>query len=67
MGDPDPKMMFTSPVGPWHDHFAWLPVRTYDRRLVWLRWVRRRAMQKHQYLTGGPDFSWQYHREQANG
>ena len=57
---PNPKMMFTSPVGEWHRWFAWKPVRTYDQRLVWLRIVGRRCMQKHQYLQGGPDFSWQY-------
>lgn len=61
LADPEPKMMFTDPVGPWHWWFAWHPVRTFDQRLVWLRWCRRRCMQKHQYLYGGPDFSWQYH------
>jgi hypothetical protein len=63
MTDPNPRMMFVDAVGPWHDHFAWLPVYTYDQRLFWLCWVRRRCMQKHTYLDGGPDFSWQYHRE----
>lgn len=58
--DADPKMMFTDPVGPWHWWFAWRPVQTYDQRFLWLRWCRRRWMQKHQYLQGGPDFSWQY-------
>jgi hypothetical protein len=61
MTDPDPKMMFIDPVGDWHWWFAWHPVRSYDQRFIWLRWCRRRCMQKHQYLTGGPDFSWQYH------
>ncbi|MGV2049293.1 hypothetical protein ACQZ48_04340 [Agrobacterium sp. 22-209-1] len=59
--EPNPQMMFGDPVSGWHDHFAWFPVRTYDQRLVWLRWVRRRCIQKHQYLYGGPDFWWQYY------
>jgi hypothetical protein len=51
---------FGVPIGEFHRVFAWLPVRTYDRRLVWLRPVWRRCIQKHDYLTGGPDFWWQY-------
>lgn len=63
MSDPNPKMIFADAVGPWHDWFAWFPVRTYDQRFVWLRKCRRRAMQKHQYLYGGPDLWFQYHCE----
>lgn len=63
--EPNPQMRFADPVGPWHDYFAWWPVRTYDQRLVWLRWCRRRCLQKKQFLDGGSDFSWQYHCEAA--
>jgi len=56
----DPRPLFGEPVGPWHDWFAWKPVHTYDQRLVWLRWVKRRCIQKHSYLTGGADFWFQY-------
>ena len=63
MKDPNPKMMFGDPVGPWHDWFAWFPIRTYDQRFAWFRWVRRQSVQKHQYLDGGPDFWWRYHIE----
>jgi hypothetical protein len=63
MSDPNPKMMFGDPVGPWHDWFAWFPIQTYDQRFAWFRWVRRRSIQKHQYLRGGADFWWQYHVE----
>lgn len=63
MADPDPQLRFGFPVGPWHDHFAWFLIRTYDDRLVWLRRVRRRRIQKHFYLDGGPDSWWQYHCE----
>jgi len=51
---------FGNPVGPWHWWFAWRPIKTYDRRTVWLRWVLRRCIQKHEYLTGGDDFWWQF-------
>lgn len=63
MSDPNPKMMFGDPIGPWHDWFAWFPIRTYDQRFAWFRWVRRQSVQKHQYLTGGADFWWRYHIE----
>jgi hypothetical protein len=59
-GDPTP--MFGRPVGCWHAWFAWKPVRTFDRRLSWLRWVKRRCIQKHDYLDGGADFWWQFKR-----
>jgi hypothetical protein len=57
---------FGAPVGPWHRWFAWRPVRTFDMRLVWLRWVGRRCIQKHDYITGGGDFWWQYSVLKAN-
>lgn len=65
MPDPNPQMMFGTPIGPWHDWFAWFPIQTYDQRFAWLRRVRRRCVQKHQYLTGA-DRWWQYHVEEAS-
>jgi len=57
----DPIPMFGHPIGLWHWHFTWWPIRTYDQRPVWLRGVERRCIQRHQYLSGGgPDFWWQY-------
>ena len=57
----DPALpQFGDPVGPWHSHFAWYPVRSYDRRFIWFRRCLRRAIQKHHYLDGGSDFWWQY-------
>lgn len=61
-----PHPMFGNPIGPWHDWFCWYPTRTYDGRLVWLRWLRRRRIQKHSYLFGGPDAWWQVHCEAAS-
>lgn len=63
--EPNPIPFFGDVIGQWHDHYAWLPIRTYDQRLVWLRWVRRRCVHKHQYLSGGADFWWQFHAEGA--
>lgn len=51
---------FGDPIGPWHTVFAWLPVRTYDHRFIWLKPVMRRRIQLHHYLHGGPDQWWQY-------
>ncbi len=62
--DPNPPMMFCAPVAPWHDWFAWFPIRTYDQQLVWLKKVRRRSMQVHFFLSpGGGDRFWQYHNQ----
>lgn len=58
------KPMFGDPVGPWHQWFAWKPVRSYDQRLIWLRRCWRRTIQKHQYLYGGADFWFQYSIEE---
>ena len=55
---PMPKFGF--PIGPFHEWFAWYPIRTFDHRLVWLKTVLRRRIQKHSYLDGGPDAWWQY-------
>ena len=64
MSDPDPRPAFGFPVGPWHDWFAWRPVRTYDNRFCWFLTIRRRRIQRHDYLAGpGQDAWWQYHCE----
>lgn len=57
-GDPMPRFGF--PCGDWHRWFAWKPVRSYDNRLAWLRFISRRCIQKHDYLFGGADFWFQY-------
>lgn len=54
------KPMFGDPIGPWRDHFSWLPVKLFDGTRIWLRWVKRRAIQKHFLLPGGCDRWWQY-------
>jgi hypothetical protein len=60
MGELDPQPLFGSAVGPWHRHFALLPVKSYDQRAIWLCWCWRRCIQKHHYLLGGADFWFQY-------
>lgn len=65
--EPNPQMMFMFPIGPWHDWFAWFPVRTYDHRWAWLRSIRRRRLQTHDYLDGPMSCCWQYHRENLGG
>lgn len=55
-----PGPMFGNPVGPWRRLFAWWPVRLFDGTWVWLRFVSRRRIQLHQYLSGGSDHWWQY-------
>lgn len=47
-------------IGPWHNYFAWTPVRTYDYRIFWLRMIRRRRLQKNLTLPGPPVQWWQY-------
>lgn len=54
------KPQFGDPVGDPHLWFAWKPVRTFDRRFVWLRKVYRQAVFKHQYLRGGSDWWYRY-------
>lgn len=56
----DPAPRFGFPIGDWHNWFAWKPVQTYDNQFVWLKTVKRRCIQKHDYLFGGPDFWFQY-------
>ena len=56
------KPQFGFPVAAWHFWFAWFPIRTFDGRLTWLRRVKRRLIQKHDYLNGGPTNWWQYSR-----
>lgn len=47
-------------VNEWAKCFAWLPVVTFDGRLVWLRPVMRRRFHLHDYLNGGPEQWWVY-------
>ena len=49
------RMQFGFPISDWRRTFAWLPVRTFDGRLIWLRPVMTRRYHLHDYLTGGPD------------
>jgi len=56
----DAMPRFGFPVAPWHWWFAWHPVRTFDGRLIWLRWVKRRLVQLHDHIDRGPDRWWQY-------
>lgn len=51
---------FGFPIAHWHWSFAWFPIRTYDGRRAWLRWVQRRRIQKYEHLDGGADQWWQY-------
>lgn len=53
---------FGDPCGPWIRAFAWRPRFTFDGGTVWLRRVWKRHIQKHDWLTGGGDFWWQYRR-----
>lgn len=60
------KPMFGWPVAGWHRYFAWKPVQTFDGRLMWLRFIHRRLIQRHDYLDGGPDNWWQYKAVETN-
>lgn len=51
---------FGEPVSGWFRWFAWRPVETVDRGWRWLCPVWRRRVQKHDYLSGGPDFWFQH-------
>lgn len=52
--------VFGDPVSSWHWWFEWKPVRTFDQRIVWLRWICRRCIQTHVHLPGPGGFWWQY-------
>ena len=52
-----PRPQFGDFVGPWRKAFAWLPTKTYDGSLIWLRGYRRRRVQLHDYLPG-PTTQW---------
>jgi hypothetical protein len=49
--------MFGRAHGDWYRWFAWRPVQTLDRGLVWLRPVWRRRVYKKEYLPG-PAYSY---------
>lgn len=52
-------------VGPWHDWFAWRPVRTDDFGWQWCRKLRRRRCRAGYEVTGAfvvEAVYWQYTR-----
>lgn len=61
--EPNPKPFFGDAIGPWHDHFAILPIRTYDQQLVWLKWCRRRQVMQINFDCSKARFWFQYHAE----
>lgn len=54
---------FGKPIGPWRPWFAWYPVLTCDRRVLFLRLALRRRVQLDEHLSGGPESWWQYTTE----
>lgn len=56
------KPLFGDPCGPWIRTFAWFPRFTFDGGHVWLYWIWKRHIHKHQHLVGGADYWWQYRR-----
>jgi hypothetical protein len=58
--DKIPEPRYGYPIGEWHTWFAWFPIYTFDRRLAFLRFVKRRCIEKYDYLDGGAEFWWQY-------
>ncbi len=50
---------FGEPITKWVKWFAWRPVETIDRGYVWFRFVQRRRIQSHEYLTYQTRW-WQY-------
>ena len=59
--DDDYLMTFSNPVTKWSRWFAWRPVGTVDKGMVWLIPVwRRRAMVKMMLTPGGGNMFFQY-------
>lgn len=56
------RPMFGNPTGPWIKTFAWGPCFTFDAGCVWLRTVWKRRIFRHQYLSCGQDWWWEYRR-----
>lgn len=56
----DYKPYFADPVTDWVDWFAWKPVWTANRGVVWFRFVKRRRVQLHDYLSVPVEQWWQY-------
>lgn len=52
------KPQFGFFAGPPRKAFAWLPTPLFDGHWVWLRPIIKRRVQKHDYLSGGPDWWW---------
>lgn len=56
-----PQFMFASPIGEWHEFFAWRPRKLWDGRWIWLRRGWRRCMVVKAHLSpGGGDTFWIY-------
>ncbi len=50
---------FGYPICAWFKWFAWYPVETIDRGVVWLRFVWKRRIQLHDYIYHPyPDTQW---------
>jgi hypothetical protein len=60
------KPTFGEPISVWVRWFAWKPVRTVDHGYLWLRFVYRRCIQKHDYLSGPMEWWWQYVKDNPN-
>ena len=52
--------LFYTPIGPWHDWFAWYPVDTVTHGWKWLRTVQRQRIQSKWSLPGPVDQCWDY-------
>ena len=48
----EPQLMFADRCSDWVAWFAWRPVRTFDKRWVWLRKVQRAVFATKPYLDG---------------
>lgn len=67
MSSEEPKMMFANRIGLWHKKFCWLPVKSYDNRIIWLKTVSRASYQVKAHLQGGLDQFFVYSiEEQVN-
>lgn len=55
--------MFGDPVTKWVRWFAWRPIVTEDRGVVWLGFVYKRRIQLKSHLNSPLDRWWQYVKE----
>lgn len=51
---------YGDPITDWRTIFAWRPIQTVDSGWVWLRFIFRRRIAKHNYLNGGSEYWFQY-------